>query len=172
MSKDELIDEEVVKEKEIPEGESEEEILEEQSDSEDKNGLEEKEDESSRYMRLAADFQNYKRRVDKEKSDIYAYANEKITVDLLEVLDNFERGLEHLEDEGVHLILKQFKDVMAKHDVEEIDSLGEEFDPSIHHAVIMEHSDEYESGKVVEVMQKGYKLKDKVIRPSMVKVSE
>lgn len=130
------------------------------------------ESEDIKYMRLAADFQNYKRRVEKEKSDIYSYANEKIALDLLDVLDNFERGIEHIEDEGTQLIIKQFRDVLAKHGIEEIESLGEDFDPNYHHAVVMEPSKEYKSGKITEVMQKGYCLKDRVIRPSMVKVAE
>lgn len=133
------------------------------------------EDESTRYMRLMADFQNYKKRVEKEKSDIYSYANEKLAVELLAVLDNFERALEHEgEDasfkEGMEMIFKQLYGVMEKAGLEEIAALGEEFDPNFHNAVMTEESGEYESGKVSGVMQKGYTLNGKVIRPSMVKV--
>lgn len=132
---------------------------------------------NTKYMRLAADFQNYKRRVEKEKSDIYAYANEKIAIDLLDVMDNFERALAHNDGtgddgyaKGMELIFKQLLDLLKKNEIEEIVCLGEEFDPNMHHAVMMEDSDKYESGKVCEVLKKGYKLRDKVIRPSMVKV--
>ena len=134
------------------------------------------EDESSRYMRLMADFQNYKKRVEKEKSDIYSYANEKLAVELLAVLDNFERALEHNADdasfkEGMEMIFKQLFDVLEKAGLKEIPALGEEFDPNFHNAVMNEETDEYESGKVSGVMQKGYTLNGKVIRPSMVKVA-
>ncbi len=138
-----------------------------------------KEDEelNTRYLRLAADFQNYKKRVEKEKGDIYAYANEKIVVELLDVIDNFERALEHSTEnesfaEGMNLIFKQFKGVLEKNGVEEINALGEQFDPNFHHAVLTENSTEHESGKVTQVLQKGYLLNKKVIRPAMVKVAE
>lgn len=134
------------------------------------------EDESSRYMRLMADFQNYKKRVEKEKSDIYSYANEKLATELLVVLDNFERALEHDgEDksfkEGMEMIFKQLFDVLEKAGLKEIPALGEDFDPNFHNAVMSEDTDEYESGKVSGVMQKGYSLNGKVIRPSMVRVA-
>ncbi|MCI9597850.1 MAG: nucleotide exchange factor GrpE [Firmicutes bacterium] len=134
------------------------------------------EDESSRYMRLMADFQNYKKRVEKEKSDIYSYANEKLATELLAVLDNFERALDHDgEDksfqEGMEMIFKQLLDVLEKSGLKEILALGEEFDPNYHNAVMTEDTDKYESGKVSGVMQKGYTLNGKVIRPSMVRVA-
>ncbi|MDR2354941.1 MAG: nucleotide exchange factor GrpE [Clostridiales Family XIII bacterium] len=139
------------------------------------------EDANARYMRLAADFQNYKRRVEKEKSEVYAYANEKIAVDLLGVLDNFERALQdqggaEAQEEGfvkgMGLIFKQLQDILLKNGVAEIQSLGEEFDPAIHNAVMMEETDAYESGRVSAVLNKGYRLKDRVIRPAMVKVAQ
>ncbi|MDR1953089.1 MAG: nucleotide exchange factor GrpE [Clostridiales Family XIII bacterium] len=134
----------------------------------------------ARYMRLAADFQNYKKRTEKERSDVYVYANAKFAGDLLEVLDNFERAIDRDATEGadekflegMDMIRVQLTNVLKKNDVEEITAVGEVFDPNFHHAVVMEVSDEYESGHVTYVMQKGYKLKDKVIRPAMVKVAE
>lgn len=151
----------------------------ESAETEEKDGKESKEpeeDESSRYMRLMADFQNYKKRVEKEKSDIYSYANEKLVIELLNVLDNFERALEHEgEDksfhEGMQMIFKQLLDVLEKSGLKEIEALGEEFDPNFHNAVMNEDTEEYESGKVSGVMQKGYTLNGKVIRPSMVRVA-
>ena len=128
-----------------------------------------------RYLRLMADFQNYKKRVEKEKRDLYSYANEKIMGDLLTVMDNFERALEHDADEtfkeGIEMIFKQLQDVLEKSGLAEIPALGEEFDPNVHSAVMTEETEEYESGKVSGVMQKGYTLNGKVIRPSMVKVA-
>ena len=127
-------------------------------------------------MRLMADFQNYRKRVEKEKSDIYAYANEKIVSQLLDVIDNFERALDvETADEGfvegMKLIFKQFMDVLEKSGLEEINALGEDFDPNFHNAIMMEDNPDFESGKVTFVMQKGYILNKKVIRPSMVKVN-
>ena len=126
----------------------------------EKEKKEPEEDESTRYMRLMADFQNYKKRVEKEKSDIYSYANEKLVTELLNVLDNFERALEHEGED------KSFHEGMQM-----IPALGEEFDPNFHNAVMNEDTEEYESGTVSGVMQKGYTLNGKVIRPSMVKVA-
>ena len=129
-----------------------------------------------KYMRLMADFQNFKRRTEKEKSDIYAFANEKIISELLNVIDNFERALLHGAAgdsfaEGMNMIFKQLQGVLEKAGVKEIEALGLDFDPNFHNAVMTEDSTEYESGKVTEVLQKGYTLNSKVIRPSMVKVA-
>lgn len=131
---------------------------------------------NAKYLRLMADFQNYKRRTEKEKGDIYAYANEKIVTELLTVMDNFERALLHESAdesfaEGMRMIFKQLTGVLEKAGLEEINALGEDFDPNFHNAVMMEDNADYESGKVTEVMQKGYLLNKKVIRPSMVKVN-
>lgn len=148
----------------------------EESEAQEEIKKETEEDESARYMRLMADFQNYKRRVEKEKSDIYAYANEKIVTELLTVLDNFERALDHeCNDqgfkEGMDMIFKQLFDALEKSGLAEIPALGENFDPSFHNAVMTEDTVEYESGKVSGVMQKGYTLNGKVIRPTMVRVA-
>ena len=131
---------------------------------------------NTKYLRLMADFQNYKRRTEKEKNDIYAFANEKIVSELLNVIDNFERALDAGNDgdsfvEGMNLIFKQLQGVLEKAGVVEIEALGQDFDPNFHHAVLTEDSTEYESGKVTAVLQKGYLLNNKVIRPSMVKVA-
>lgn len=131
---------------------------------------------NAKYMRLMADFQNFKRRTEKEKSDIYAFANEKIVKELLDVIDNFERALAAGNDgdkflEGMEMILKQLLSVLERAGVSEIKCLGEDFDPNFHNAVMTEDSTEYESGKVTEVLQKGYILNSRVVRPAMVKVS-
>ena len=133
-------------------------------------------EESERYQRLFVEFQNYKRRCEKEKADLYAYAGEKFAVDLLEVMDNFERAVEAKPEgdkfaEGIELILAQLKKVLDKNKVVEIKALGEPFDPNYHNAVMTEEVEGTEAGIVTKVMQKGYTLNGKVIRPSMVAVS-
>ena len=145
-------------------------------DGEKKESSAEEEALNVKYMRLMADFQNFKRRTEKEKSDIYAFANEKIISELLNVIDNFERALLHGAAgdsfaEGMNMIFKQLQGVLEKAGVKEIEALGLDFDPNFHNAVMTEDSTEYESGKVTEVLQKGYTLNSKVIRPSMVKVA-
>ncbi len=162
---------------------AEEEAPKEQGADENKEAPEEKkepeEDNDTRYMRLAADFQNYKRRVEKEKSDIYQYANEKIALDIIEVMDNFERALMHSAEcadkqfaEGVEMIYKQLKTVLDKNNIIAIEDEGHEFDPNFHNAVMVEENPDFESGIVIQSMQKGYTLNGKVIRPSMVKVAQ
>ncbi len=137
---------------------------------------EQKDDANDKYLRLLADYQNMKRRVEQEKADIYAYGNEKIVKDMLDVIDNFERALEvETTDknfkEGIELILKQFKTALEKAGVSEIEALGKEFDPNFHNAVMMEDNPDFESGHVTCVLQKGYILNSRVVRPSMVKVA-
>ncbi len=165
-----------VEEKQQEEKVPEEKIVEEQKEEKDSKE-ENSEDESQKYMRLMAEFQNFKKRTEKEKQDIYAFANEKIVVELLNVIDNFERALQHsCSDEkfteGMKSVFKMLKEILDKNGLEEIEALGKDFDPNFHNAVMTGESSDYESGKVMEVMQKGYKLKGKVIRASMVKVVE
>lgn len=137
------------------------------------------EDLNTQHLRLQADFINYRNRMKKEKESSITYGTELIACDLLPIIDNFNRALESEKDakgnnlyEGIEMIHKQFTDVLEKHSVVEIEALGKEFDPNFHHAVVMEESDEHDSNIVIEVLQSGYMLKDKVIRPSMVKVSK
>ena len=165
---------------EVPETEEPAEQPEEKAGSEaSKDPKDQKLEElNAKYMRLMADFQNQKKRFDKEKADIYQFANEDIVKSLLDVLDNFERALAAAKDadpafhEGMEMIFKQLMGALEKAGVSEIKALGEDFDPNFHNAVMMEETDEYESNKVSEVMQKGYTLNSRVIRPSMVKVAQ
>lgn len=149
-----------------------------QKEEQEKAGTsEEDETWSEKYTRLMADFQNFRKRTEKEKADVYSYANEKIMTDLLAVLDNFERALaSECKDEayadGMKMIFKQLSDILTASGLEEIDAVGQDFDPNFHHAVLTDNNDDFDSGKVTEVLQKGYKLNGKVIRPSMVKVNE
>ncbi len=156
---------------------AEEEGKEEEAKKAEDDAKKAEEAESERYMRLMAEFQNFKRRVAKEKTDIHAYANEKIVGDLLPVLDNFERALStETEDEGyakgMQLIFEQLKTALGNAGLEEIKAMDEEFDPNVHNAVMTETIEEKEDGTITKVLQKGYKLKDKVVRPSMVAVNK
>ena len=151
------------------------------------NDLEEKlaektaqyEDIFNQFQRLQADFANYKKRVEKEKGEIYLYANEKIALDLLNIMDNLERAVQCQTDadkdnsllEGINLVYKQLVDTLGKHGVEEIEALGKPFDMNLHYAVMQEETDG-ESNTVIDVLQKGYKIKDRILRPAMVKVSK
>ena len=134
--------------------------------------------ESERYMRLMAEFQNYKKRAAKEKTDTLQYANEKIVGDLLPVIDNFERALATETDDlegyakGMQLIFEQFKKALENVGLEEIKAMDEEFDPNVHNAVMTDNIEDKDDGKITKVLQKGYKLRDKVVRPSMVAVNK
>lgn len=141
---------------------------------------EEVEEANQKYLRLSADFQNYKRRVEKEKNEIYNFANEKLILALLPIIDNLERALDAALEEsdertgvakGIEMTLQQFIDTLKNNGLEEIKAQGEIFDPNLHHAVMQEASEDYEANTILEVYQKGYSLNGKVIRPSMVKVS-
>lgn len=179
MTEEKVTTEEILEEEAERAEEPLEEKTEEPAETEDKSEKNKEEDEAleTKYMRLMADFQNYKRRTEAEKSNVYAYANEQIVLRLLEVIDSFERALDHKDTaegafaEGMEMIFRQLLDVLKNSNVEEIEALGKEFDPNFHNAVLMEDTDEYESNTVSAVLQKGYTLNGKVIRPSMVKVA-
>ena len=133
-------------------------------------------------LRLQADFMNYKRRRDDEISKMLKYSEEQIIKEILPILDNFERAIkmddDNLDDEvskfleGFKMVYTQFKNMLDKFEVKEIDAFGKEFDPTYHQAVMKESVPDKESGIVLEVFQKGYIYKDRVIRPAMVKVNE
>lgn len=160
------------------EGSSEEfeEVLDDGTEDLEESIDEEVEDLKNTLVRLQADFNNYKKRTEKEKSDVQKYACSSLMENLLEVLDNFDRAIENsqVEEEvleGFELINKQLIDILKAEGLEEIESDGKEFDPNFHNAVLMEESDQ-ESGRVIETLQKGYKHGDRILRPSMVKVSK
>ena len=136
--------------------------------------IDEKDD---KYKRLQAEYSNYMRRTQQEKETIGLFANEKIIGELIPVLDSMERAIDACTDKednmykGIELVHKQLIDCLQKFGVEEIVALNEKFDPNLHLAVMQESVEGVEANKVVMVLQKGYKLKTKVIRPTMVKVS-
>ena len=131
-------------------------------------------------LRAKADLINYRKRKDDEVSNLLKYCNADIIMLLLPVLDNFERVInkEDIPDdvksylEGFKLIYKQIMDILESNDVKEIEALGKEFDPMYHQSVTMRKDDTKESGIVLEVYQKGYTYKDKVLRPAMVIINE
>ena len=173
-----VAEEAVAEETEAEEAKAEETADKAAGESEEATKEEAEEAESERYMRLMAEFQNYKRRVAKEKSDIHAYANEKIIGELLPVLDNFERALDaeggdiEAYAKGMQLIFEQLKKALETAGLAEIKVVDEEFNPNVHNAVMTESVDDKEDGVITKVFQKGYTLKDKVIRPSMVVVNK
>lgn len=128
-----------------------------------------------KYLRLVAEFDNFKKRTQKEKEEIYSIAKTDVVMNLLPVIDNFERAEKFSDDknveEGIALIKKQFIDVLKKIGIEEIEAENQPFDPNLHNAVLHEEREDVAENTVVEVLQKGYKLGDKVIRYAMVKVA-
>ncbi|MHC9388135.1 nucleotide exchange factor GrpE [Clostridioides difficile] len=132
---------------------------------------------NDKYQRLQAEYANYRRRTQQEKETIGVFANEKIITELIPVIDSMERALDACENKedtmykGISLVHKQLIDTLVKFGVEEIEAESKEFDPNLHLAVMQESVDGVEANQIVMVLQKGYKLGTKVIRPSMVKVS-
>ena len=144
--------------------------------------LKELQDANEKCLRMAAELQNYKRRKEEETSNLMKYANEDLVKSLLPILDNFERAIKlddnGLSDEvskflsGFKMIYTSFVNILNDIDVKEIEADGLEFDPNFHQAVLTEKDENKPSNVILEVLQKGYTYKDKVIRPAMVKVNE
>ncbi|MCL6634635.1 MAG: nucleotide exchange factor GrpE [Peptococcaceae bacterium] len=132
----------------------------------------------NRLVRLQADFENFRRRTRQEMENFRRYASEQLVCALLPVLDNFERALAAGGDSiesfksGVEMIHRQLKDVLTAEGLEEIRAVGEQFDPARHEAVLQAESAEHPDNTVIEELRRGYCLKDKVIRPAMVKVAK
>lgn len=146
------------------------------ADKEIKKLKEELEETQGRYMRMAAEYDNYKKRTAREMDARYNDAKLDILKNILPVLDNFERGMaaecsDSAYKQGVELIFKQFTDLLAQYGVEEIEAQGQTFDPNLHNAVMHIDDEAYGENEIVEVFQKGYKQGDKVLRYSMVKVA-
>jgi molecular chaperone GrpE len=138
-------------------------------------------DWKDKFLRAHADFENSKRRLEKDKMNAVAYANESFAKDILAVMDSFDNALNSIEGadeenssevldkmkEGVNLTFEQLKKILEKNSIKEIECEGE-FNPEVHQAIMQVESDEHEAGDVVQVMQKGYTIKDRVLRPAMV----
>lgn len=134
-------------------------------------------DLQTKLVRLQADFQNYKKRVEKEKDDLVSIGVVSIANEILPVIDNFERALEHEGDsasfkEGMELIYEGLKNALKAKGIVELKALGEDFNPDFHQAVSMGHNDEYKENQVIEVLLKGYEYNGKVIRHAMVIVNK
>ena len=132
---------------------------------------------NDRHLRLAAEFDNYKKRTAREWVDRVKSANSELLYELLDTTDNFERALavEHPDSayaEGVKLIFQQLQSLLQKHGVSAIPALGEAFDPDLHDALLHMDSDEYEEGIVCQEIRRGYKLHDRVLRHAQVAVSK
>ena len=147
--------------------------------------LEKKESEAKenydRFLRQVAELENFKKRMAREKGEAIRYANENLMKDLLPVLDNLERAVDHAQEgggngkpllEGVEMVLKGFLDVLNKYGVTQIPAKGESFDPEKHEAIARVESEAYEPNTVVEEHHKGYYLLDRLLRPSLVSVAK
>jgi molecular chaperone GrpE len=131
-------------------------------------------------QRLQADFENYKRRTKAENEELLKYSSFDLIRELLDVSDNLGRAIESMKAadgayglvEGIEMILKQFCEILNRNGVSAIKAVGEQFDPYIHEAIMSITSDDYLNNEIIEEFKRGYKLYDKVIRPSVVKVSK
>ncbi len=132
-----------------------------------------------RMLRLAAELDNFKKRQEKERAELVQYANESLLKELLPVVDNLERALEHGREqeapaalvEGVEIVLKGFLQALGKCGVSPIKSLGEKFDPTYHNAVMQQEDPEVEDQTVIQELQKGYWMHNRLLRPAMVVVA-
>jgi len=146
--------------------------------------LEAKEQEAKnsyeRYLRQAAELDNFKKRTAREREEAIRFANEALIKDLLPVVDNLERAVAHASGggngkplvEGVEMVLKGLLDVLMKHGVVQITALGQLFDPSKHEAMAQVESDTHEPNSVVDELHKGYMLRDRLLRPALVSVAK
>lgn len=131
--------------------------------------------EKDRYLRLLAEYDNYRKRSAKERESIYTDVRADTVTKFLPVYDNLARALEQATSDeayrkGVEMIMSQLKDILSRMGVTEIESVGQKFDPSLHNAVMHEHDETKGEGEIVQELQKGFKMGDKVIRFAMVKV--
>jgi molecular chaperone GrpE len=129
-----------------------------------------------RLLRTAAEFDNYRKRVERDRRDVADLAVADAVQDLLPIVDNLERALQAAAEQdplrkGVELIHRQMEDLLRKRGVKSIEALGADFDPNIHQAVAHEASDTHREGEVMEELQRGYRLGDRLLRASMVKVA-
>jgi molecular chaperone GrpE len=130
-------------------------------------------------MRSQADFENYKKRSAREKEEAIKYANKSLLEKLVSIIDHFELGLEAARGEGqkspiysgMSLVLKQLRDLLADSGLQPIEAVGQEFDPNLHEAIAHEPSDEVPEGTVIRQTRRGYRFKDRLLRPSAVVVS-
>lgn len=147
---------------------------------------EELQEQKDKYLRLYAEFENYRKRILKDKEELLRYGNESLLYELLPVIDNLEMALKHAKRDssaqdnsliagliqGIEITLREFMKVIEKFGVSAIPAAGKPFDPSVHHAMSQIEREDVDANIVVEEFRKGYMLKDKVLRPSLVSVSK
>ncbi|HEG8891677.1 TPA: nucleotide exchange factor GrpE [Staphylococcus aureus] len=161
---------------------SDENVIEEIDPKDQKiNELQQLADENEeKYLRLYAEFENYKRRIQKENEINKTYQAQRVLTDILPTIDNIERALQIEGDDetfkslqkGVQMVHESLINALKDNGLEVIKTEGEAFDPNIHQAVVQDDNPDFESGEITQELQKGYKLKDRVLRPSMVKVNQ
>ena len=161
---------------------SDENVIEEIDPKDQKiNELQQLADENEeKYLRLYAEFENYKRRIQKENEINKTYQAQRVLTDILPAIDNIERALQIEGDDetfkslqkGVQMVHESLINALKDNGLEVIKTDGEAFDPNIHQAVVQDDNPDFESGEITQELQKGYKLKDRVLRPSMVKVNQ
>lgn len=154
--------------------------LEEQLRNQLSSALEETKVHKEQYLRTLADMENLRKRTQREKEDVAKFANENILRDILPVIDNLERALEHADQsengagliEGVQMTLTQFSQVLTRFGVAPVDALGQPFDPALHQAMGQLESAEHPPNTVIQQMQKGYQLNERLLRPALVMVAK
>ena len=161
---------------------SDENVIEEIDPKDQKiNELQQLADENEeKYLRLYAEFENYKRRIQKENEINKTYQAQRVLTDILPAIDNIERALQIEGDDetfkslqkGVQMVHESLINALKDNGLEVIKTEGEAFDPNIHQAVVQDDNPDFKSGEITQELQKGYKLKDRVLRPSMVKVNQ
>lgn len=161
---------------------SDENVIEEIDPKDQKiNELQQLADENEeKYLTLYAEFENYKRRIQKENEINKTYQAQRVLTDILPAIDNIERALQIEGDDetfkslqkGVQMVHESLINALKDNGLEVIKTEGEAFDPNIHQAVVQDDNPDFESGEITQELQKGYKLKDRVLRPSMVKVNQ
>ncbi|HDC7775597.1 TPA: nucleotide exchange factor GrpE [Staphylococcus aureus] len=161
---------------------SDENVIEEIDPKDQKiNELQQLADENEeKYLRLYAEFENYKRRIQKENEINKTYQAQRVLTDILPAIDNIERALQIEGDDetfkslqkGVQMVHESLINALKDNGLEVIKTEGEAFDPNLHQAVVQDDNPDFESGEITQELQKGYKLKDRVLRPSMVKVNQ
>jgi molecular chaperone GrpE len=177
MDKHEVNENELVSGNEA-DGSREAEVVEKSASDEQGSPADEVQEMNNKYLRLYAEFENYKKRVNRDKEEIIKYSNENLLYDLLPFIDHLDLALKHASNDvssglvqGVEITLKELRKTLEKFGLTEIAAEGKPFDPMVHHAMSQVKRKDIEENIVVEDFRKGYMLKDKVLRPSLVAVS-
>jgi molecular chaperone GrpE len=179
IQSEEQFEEAVIVDEQAEPIQSEEQFEEAAADTQLEEMRKQADENQQRYLRVQADFDNFRRRSRLEKEDFAKYASLKLIEQLLPVVDNFERALSSSKDtkdfealvKGLDMTFRQLDQLLAQEGLTPIEAVGQPFNTEFHQAIMLVESEEHEEGIVVEEIQKGYLLKDKVVRPAMVKVS-